>query len=108
MQAITLPELDEKLRKQYLHLLYKMCNACEMLPASHILQQESIQIGTLHCYGGFADVSQGEYLGCRVAIKHLRIRAKGTPSKIFKVSGFWPTWYFTVIHFASSGFAGKS
>jgi len=84
MQVIALPELDERLRKQCLHLLSKICKACEMLPASYILQQEPTRVDNIRCYGGFADVSEGEYLGRRVAIKSLRF---GTKDKIFKVLG---------------------
>ena len=87
-QVITLPELDEKLRKQCLHLLYKICKAREMLPTSYVLQQEFTCISGVHYYGGFADVSEGEYLGCRVAIKHLRIGTKDPSNKIFKVRKF--------------------
>lgn len=80
-----LPELDRNLWKQCLHLLYKLCKACELLPTSHVLQQEFIHVGDIRCYGGFADVNEGDYLGRRVAIKHLRFRTKDAFDKIFKV-----------------------
>lgn len=83
-QAITLPELDEKLRKQCLYLLYKICKACEMLPTSYTLREEFIHVSNVRYCGGFADVSEGEYLGRRVAVKHLRFGTKDT-FKIFKV-----------------------
>ena len=95
-QVITLPELDEKLRTQCLHLLYKICKACEMLPTSYVLQQEFTCISDVHYYGGFADVSEGEYLGCRVAIKHLRIGTKDPSNKIFKVRKFQSTSYLAI------------
>ena len=57
-----------------------------MLPASYILQQELIRVGNVHSFGGFADVGEGEYLGRRVAIKHLRIATKDAPKNVFKVS----------------------
>ena len=85
MQAITLPELEEKLRKQCLHLLSKICKTCEMLPASYILQQEPMRVDNVRRYGGFADVSEGEYLGRRVAVKYLRFGTKDAFNKIFKV-----------------------
>ena len=88
IQAIVLPELDEKLRKQCLHLLYKICKACGMLPASYILRQEFIRVGNVQYYGGFADVIEGQYLGRRVAIKHLRIGTKVASDRIFKVFRF--------------------
>jgi hypothetical protein len=81
-QALSLPELDGNLRKQCLHLLYKLCKASELLPASYVLQQEPTRVGNIHSYGGFADVSEGEYLGRRVAIKRLRF---GTTDATFKV-----------------------
>ena len=84
-QVIALPELDEKLRKQCLHLLYKICKTCEMLPATYLLQQDFICVGNVRYCGGFADVSEGEYLGCRVAVKHLRIGTQDLSNKIFKV-----------------------
>jgi len=56
-----------------------------MLPASYLLQQGLIRADNIRCYGGFADVSEGEYLGRRVAIKYLRFRTKDTFGKIFKV-----------------------
>ena len=86
IQALTLPELDGSLRTQCLHLLYKVCKSCELLPASYVLRPDLIYVGNIHCYGGFADVSEGKYLGRRVAIKHLRFGAKDAFNKIFKVT----------------------
>ena len=57
----------------------------ELLPVSYVLQQEQIRVGDAHCYGGFADVGEGEYLGRPVAIKHLRFGTKDAFGKIFKV-----------------------
>ena len=90
VQVIALPELDEKLRRQYFHLLYKICKACEMLPASYLLRQESITVGKIRRCGGFAEVSEGEYLGRRVAVKHLRFGTEDAFNKIFKVCGYHP------------------
>jgi len=56
-----------------------------MLPVSYILQQEPICVDKVRCYGGFADVGEGVYLGRRVAIKYLRFGTKDTFNKIFKV-----------------------
>ena len=107
MQVIALPELDEKLRKQCLHLLYKICKAREMLPASYIVQQEFIRANNVHSCGGFADVSEGVYLGRRVAIKHLRTGTKDASKRIFKVLELLPNRYLVVTQFTLSGFAGK-
>ena len=85
MQVLTLPELDANLRKQCLHLLYKVCKTSELLPASYILRQELICIGNIRRYGGFADVSDGKYLERRVAIKCLRFGTEDASNKIFRV-----------------------
>ena len=85
--GLTLPELNgnSKLRKQCLHLLYKVCKTCELLPTPYLLRQELIRVGNISCSGGFADVSDGEYLGHRVAIKHLKLRENEVSNKVFKV-----------------------
>ena len=87
-QVIALRELDEKLQKQCLHLLYKMCKDCGMLPTLYRLQQGSLHAGVVHCYGGFADVSKGKYFGRHVAVKHLRFGTRDASNKIFKVLDF--------------------
>ena len=79
------PELDEELRKQCLHLLYKMCKDCKTLPTSYIVQKGALSVGDLHYSGGFADVGTGDYMGRRVAIKHLRFCTKDGPDGVFKV-----------------------
>jgi len=85
MQALTLPELDDKLRGQCIHVLYKICRASQLLPSSHILREELICVGDIRSYGGFADVSEGEYLGRHVAIKNLKFRTGDALGEIFKV-----------------------
>ena len=85
MQTLTLSELDGNLRRQCLHLLYKICKACELLPTSYVLQQELIYVGNALRYGGFADVAEGTYLGCHVAIKHLRFGTRDAFNNLFKV-----------------------
>lgn len=56
-----------------------------MLPTTYFLQEELIRVGNVHCYGGSANIGEGEYLGRRVAIKCLRIGTKDAFDKIFKV-----------------------
>ena len=56
-----------------------------MLPASYLLQQVPIHTSSLHRRGGFADVSEGEYLDCHVAIKDLRFGTRDASNRIFKV-----------------------
>ena len=77
-----------------------------MLPASYLLRQESIRVGNVRHYGGFADVSEGEYLGHRVAIKHLRIGTKDASNKIFKVLKFSRP-VLVITQFTPSGYAEK-
>ena len=91
MQALTMPELDGNLQRQCLHLLYKVCKTSELLPASYILREELIRVGNIRRYGGFAEVIEGEYLGNRVAIKHLRFGTEEAFNKIFKVLKLQPT-----------------
>ena len=88
-QALPWSCLDEKLRQRGLRLLSKICKAQRIIPASYVLQDEVISIGSVHNHGGSADVSNGEYLGCPVAIKHLKMN-KGDPDKIFKVPSINP------------------
>ena len=85
VQALALPEMDGDLRNQCLHLLYKLCQTCELLPTTYVLQQKLTRVGTIHRYGGFADVCEGEYLERRVAIKQLRLWDKDEFDKVFKV-----------------------
>ena len=78
-----------------------------MLPASCNLQQGSLQVGVVHSYGGYADVSKGEYFGRDVAVKHLRFGTRDSPDKIFKVVDSPVVLVFAMIHGVDSGFAGK-
>ena len=87
-QLLASLHLDQKLFGRCSRLLYKVCKARGMLPASYVAQPELIHVGELGWgAGGFADVSKGEYQGRPVAIKHLRIRTGDEFDKIFKVSG---------------------
>ena len=107
VQVTALPGLNEKLRNQCLYLSYKLCKDREMLPTSCLLQQELIHAETLHCCGGFADVSEGEYLGRRVAIKDLRFGTRDATDRIFKVPNSSATKYFTMIHFINRISVGR-
>ncbi|KAF9651394.1 kinase-like protein [Thelephora ganbajun] len=75
--------LDDKLRQRGLRLLSKICKARSIIPSSYVLQQELVYIGRVYYRGGFADVSNGEYLGRPVAIKCLRA-SEGGSNRIFK------------------------
>ena len=82
-QVLALPCLDDKLRQRCLRLLSKICKARKIVPTSYILQQEPVRVGRACHHGGFADVSNGEYLGDLVAIK--RLKMGGDSDRIFKV-----------------------
>jgi len=84
---ISLPDPNEKLFRRCSRLLYKICKARGILPASCIIQPEDIHVDEFERSGGFADVSKGEYQGCPTAIKQLRIRirSKDEIDNVFKV-----------------------
>ena len=83
-QVLALPCLDDKPRQRCLRLLSNICEARRITPASYVLQQELIHAWRVRCHGGFADVSDGEYLGRPVAIKRLKMNG-GDSDRIFKV-----------------------
>jgi len=89
IQVLALPHLDEKLFRRCSRLLYKVCKARGILPASYAVQPELIHVGEFGWGGGFADVGKGEYQGRPAAIKQLRIRArtKDEINNAFKVCG---------------------
>ncbi|KAF9647235.1 kinase-like protein, partial [Thelephora ganbajun] len=74
---------DDKLRRRCLRLISKICKARKIIPSSYILRQELVRITQYYHRGGFGDVSSGEYLGCPVAIKRLRMNERDS-DKIFK------------------------
>lgn len=84
MQALSELPLDRKLRQRGLRLLSKICKTQRIIPTSYILQKEFIRVGSIQDRGGFSEVSDGEYLGCTVAIKDLKTR-KDDFDRIFKV-----------------------
>ena len=65
-------------------LLSKICKAQEIVPASYILQEEFLHVGSVRDRGGFSEVRDGEYLGSTVAIKDLKPNQAGF-NKNFKV-----------------------
>ena len=83
-QVLIQVPLDDKLRQRGLLLLYKICKARRITPSSYLLRKEFLRVGRAHCRGGFADVSDGEYLGNPVAIKCLRMEGEDT-HRVFKV-----------------------
>jgi len=110
IQVLALPHLDERLFRRCSQLLYMICKAHGILPASHIVQPELIHGGEFEWGGGFADVGKGEYQGRPVAIKQLRIRIKTEDEihDIFKVCT-QPrlAGKITITYFQLSGFVRK-
>ena len=74
----------EKLWQRGLRLIRKISKARRIVPSSYILQEDCIHVGDDRYYGGFAVVSNGEYQGHAVAIKHLQTN-EGGQNNIFKV-----------------------
>ena len=54
------------------------------MPPSCVLQRELIRVGRVRYHGGSADVSDGEYSGNPVAVKHLKVN-DGDLDRTFKV-----------------------
>ena len=72
-----------------MRLLSKICKTHRIVPASYVLQQELTRVGVACNRGGFAEVSDGEYLGSRVAIKRLKTNEWDTDES-FKVLSISP------------------
>jgi len=83
-QVLTKSCLDDKFRQRSLLLLSKICKARSILPSSYLLKQKFIYVGRVHYHGGFAEVSNGGYLGSAVAIKSLKTNEEDS-DRIFKV-----------------------
>jgi len=83
-QALARSCLESKLQQRGLRLLSKICKAHGIVPSSYILRQELVRVGLVHYRSTFAVVSNGEYSGCPVAVKHLKIN-KGDTDTMFKV-----------------------
>ena len=84
LQVLTQSLLDDKLRHRILLLLSKICKARGIIPSSYLLQRDFTHIGRVCYHGGFADVTDGEYLGRPVAIKYLKMDEENS-DRIFKV-----------------------
>ena len=99
-KVLALSCLDDKLQQRSLLLLSKICKAHSIVPASYVLQQDSIRIGRVRYHSGFADVSDGEYLGFPVAVKRLRMNEEESDG-IFKVA------LINSVHYRRSAFAQR-
>jgi len=83
-QVLSQSHLDNKYRHRSLLLLTKICKTRTIVPSSYILNEDSIRVGRVYYHGGFAEVSIGEYMGCPVAIKYLKINEEEA-DRTFKV-----------------------
>ena len=70
-QVLVQSCLDGKLQQRGLRLLSKICKTHRIIPSLYILRWDLVHVGQVHYKSGSAAVSNGEYLGCPVAIKHL-------------------------------------
>ena len=68
-----------------MRLIRKISKTQGILPLPYILRKEDIHVGEIRDKGGFGVVSDGEYQGNTVAIKHIKMDGKD-PDKIFKVT----------------------
>ena len=84
MQVLSQSPLGDKFRRRGLLLLSKICRAQGIIPVSYTLRRELIRDGKIRYHGGFAEVSDGEYAGLPVAIKHLKMH-EGDFERMFKV-----------------------
>ena len=84
-QVLVRTRLDDNLWRRTLRLIRKISKTQGILPSSYILQFDDIRVGVVCAEGGFGVVSDGEYQGNTVAIKHIKMGEGGT-HKAFKVS----------------------
>lgn len=77
--------LTDKLWRRCLRLVRKISKERRIIPSSYTLQEDRILIGQVRYHGGFSIVSDGEYQGCAVAIKNLRMN-QGDSDNNFKVA----------------------
>ena len=83
-QVLKQSYLNDKLRQRCLRLLCKTCKTQALIPVSYVIRQELVRVGHARYCGGYAEVSDGDYLGLPVAIKRLKTN-KGDFDKMFKV-----------------------
>ncbi|OCH89035.1 kinase-like protein [Obba rivulosa] len=76
----NLIEVSDKLRRQCLDALRKLCGRNRILPKSFVLPVDTVRQTSDEpvAYGGFADVYQGQFGGSEVALKVLRIHKDAT------------------------------
>jgi hypothetical protein len=84
-QALYLPNLPSRLWEKCLSTLCRICGRQALLPRSLQIPLCYDRSGTAMYSGGFADVWEGEYLGCKVAVKVLRVHSMSNFGKITSV-----------------------
>ena len=93
IQVLARSPLDDKLRQRGVLLLSKICKAQGIIPTPYVIQWKSIRVGRVRYHGGFADVSDGEYLGSPVAIKCLKPMNEDSDT-VLKVFSINPARYY--------------
>ena len=86
-QVLVQKRLDDSLWRRALRLIRKISKTQGILPSPYTLQTDRIRTGVVRAKGGFGIVSDGEYQGNAVAIKHVGMGEEVT-DKVFKVSIF--------------------
>jgi len=84
-QAIDLPTLSPRLRRNSLNLLSGVCGVYRLLPRSLHIPLCYDRLGTPLYRGGYADVWKGEHQGRPVAVKVLRVYLMDDFNKILSV-----------------------
>ena len=86
VQVLHLPDLPTRLWGKCLSALCRICSRQAVLPKSLQIPICYNRLGTPLYRGGFADVWKGEYEGCEVAVKVLRVYSTSDIAKVTSVS----------------------
>jgi hypothetical protein len=87
IQALADHNLRSSEKQVFLGSLRKLAGAHGRLPDSMVITDkvEFLNSGQCHTSGGFADIKQGRYKGCTVAVKNMRVSELDDFDKIRKV-----------------------
>ena len=90
VQILDLPDLPPYLWGKCLSAVRRICSRQALLPRSLQIPMCYDRSGAPRYRGGFADVWKGEYQGCDVAVKVLRVYSTSDLTKIKSVSRHIP------------------